>query len=199
MNCTNKLCSLQYTCQHPCIMGVGDPHADLILIGEAPGMNEDMRGRPFVGEAGKLLNHILYKLGLDRESIYLTNVIKCRPPRNTLPKREELSTIWEACWPLLEQELQEVDPKVVVLMGATALNLVSGVFAPRLTKMESMEIDTVYEGAKTIVAFHPAYVLRSPSKEANLGRALFKAARIAGLKPKPKGLEAGLYEYEIRS
>ena len=195
MNC--QRCELHTTCQNPCIMGEGNPNADLVLVGEAPGFNEDRLGKPFVGEAGKLLNFILNKLGVERSSIYLTNIIKCRPPKNELPKGEELEKISDACWPHLEQELQAIDPKVVVLLGGNPLLLLTG--NRFISKHEGMEVETIYEGARTFACYHPAFVLRSPGKECHVARVLAKACKVAGVKIKPKGLEAGLFEYEVRS
>lgn len=192
MSC--KDCKLQYTCTSFCIKGEGNRNADLFLIGDAPGYDEDRLGRSFVGASGDLLDHILFKLGLKRESIYLTNLIKCRPKKGELPKGEELEVISNACWTYLEKELQTVDPKVVVLLGSAPLTTLTD--KRFITKEEGMEVDTIYEGARTFACFHPSYVLRSPSKECNVARTLHKACKVAKIKVKPKGLEGGFYDYE---
>ena len=181
-----------------CLWGAGPTPAPLMLIGEAPGMNEDRQGLPFVGQAGVLLDNVLARLGLDRSRIYITNVIKCRPVDNKLPTGQRLTECLEGCWPYLETEIQTVDPKVILLMGGTALKFLTEF--KLISRHEGMEVETIYEGARTFVAYHPAFVLRQPSKEANLGRALAQAAKAAGLKVKPKGMkEVGLYPYEVRT
>ena len=194
MTCSQ--CPLKDTpCRHPRILGTGPVPAPLFLIGEAPGANEDHFGQPFVGQAGKLLDFVLAKLSLDRDDIYVTNVVKCRPPENKMPTGETGQNIIDCCWPYLETELQEVDPKVVVLMGNTALKLIG---ETGIRKLEGVEVETIYEGVKTFACFHPAFVLRSPSAECNLGRALWRAAKAAGMRPKPIGEEVGLFPYEVR-
>jgi len=193
MSCHN--CHLHESCRTPCLPGHGNPNASLFILGECPGSAEDYSGVPFVGLAGKLLDFVLAKLSLDRQDIFISNVVKCRPPENKLPTGAALQEIVDACWPHLKKELQSVDPKVVVLMGNTALKLIceSGI-----KKLEGMEVDTVYEGAKTFACLHPAFVLRSPSYEASLGRALFVAAKAAGMKPRSIGESAGRFDYDVR-
>lgn len=194
---TCERCDLGITCRNSCVWGTGNPDADLFLIGEAPGFVEDLNHKPFIGPAGQLLDHILNKLGIDRSSIWITNVIKCRPPKNELPKGDDLAKISTACFRHLRYELQQVDPKVVVLLGGTPLSLLTG--ERFITRVEGMELDTIYEGAKTYACYHPAYVLRSPSKESNVARVLYKAAKKAGVKVRTKGWEAGVYDYELRA
>ena len=181
-----------------CLMGAGNPNADLMLIGEAPGFDEDRHGSPFIGQAGQLLNRVLSSLNIDRDSLYVTNTLKCRPKNNQLPKgKGAVQECVDACWPYLEEEIQSVDPKVILLMGGTSLVTLTGL--RMVTRHEGMEIDTIYEGAKTFVALHPAYVLRSPSKEANLARAIALAAKAAGIKVRPKSIEEiDPYPYEVR-
>jgi DNA polymerase len=157
---------------------------------------EDRLGRPFVGQAGKLLDFVLAKLSLSREDLWITNVLRCRPPENKLPPAADLEVCVDACWPYLEAELQAVDPKVVLLLGGGPVKMLG--IKGMITRLEGMEVEEVYEGARTFCALHPAYVLRAPSKEANLGRAIWRAARCAGLKPKALGEEVGLFDYEVR-
>ena len=181
-----------------CLWGQGPVPAPLMLVGEAPGASEDRTGKPFCGQAGELLDHILYKLGLDREDIYITNVLKCRPTANKLPNAKGTQACVDACWPYLMTELQNVDPKAVLLLGGTAMTTLTGLRL--ISRHEGTQVDTVYEGAKTFVGFHPAYVLRSPSKEANLARSIAIAAKAAGMRIKTKTIEeVPPYEYEIRT
>lgn len=178
---------------HPCVMGEGNPHANLMLIGEAPGFNEDIEGRPFVGDAGQLLDFILDKLGLKRSKVWITNVIKCRPPKNKLPPVKELrEVIWPACRVHLDREVGSVKPRVVVLLGGKALMLLAGI-RTGIMKVEGTEVKP-----RVWACFHPAYALRSPSKEKNIAAVLYLAAKQAGLKVKPKGIETGCFDYEGR-
>lgn len=190
-NC--QLCSLCQEAHHLCLWGTGNPHAKLMLIGEAPGASEDRLGKPFSGEAGRLLNHILDKLTLKREDIYITNCLKCRPPSNKLPKAKELKVCWEACHPYLEEELATVNPKAILLLGNTPLFFLTG--KRFITRWESLEVGKD-RGRHIFASFHPAYALRSPRVEKNIGAAIYLAAKAAGLKPVPKGKE--LFTYEIR-
>lgn len=189
-------CNLHLTCKSPCIMGTGNPKAKVMLVGEAPGYDEDKKGVPFVGVAGQLLDFILYKLGIEREDLYITNLIKCRPPNNTLPKASELKEIVESCKPHLMSEIKQVKPKVVVTLGGTATASLTGVRF--ISKCEGLVLPMEHTKIKAVACYHPAYVLRSPSKESNIARALFKAMTIAGMKLKPKGMETGVFDYEIR-
>jgi len=168
----------------------------LMLIGESPGMEEDLYGIPFVGQAGQLLDHILNKLGIDRDDIYVTNVLKCHPKKNKLPKRKELVECFTQCSSYLDQEVKDVNPRAVVLMGGTALSLVTGLNG--ITKWEGM-IVPAWVDSNAYAAFHPAYVLRRPGVEVRLAQAIARAAKVAGMKIKPKGWETGVFNYEIRS
>lgn len=194
---TCQRCDLHLTCTNPHVKGRGNPHADIFLCGEAPGFEEDRQGLAFTGEAGHLLDFIVDKLGLTWNDLFVSNCVHCRPPKNELPKGEELERIADACWPHLKHELQTVNPKVVVLLGGTPLLLLTR--NRFISKHEGMEVETVYEGARTFACYHPAFVLRSPGKECHIARALAKACKVAGVKIKSKGLEAGLYEYDVRS
>lgn len=204
-NC--KRCILHESANHPCVWGTGDPKAKLFLCGESPGMKEDIQGKPFVGQAGQLLNHILNKLSLKREDLYITNCLKCHPPKNILPKKKELLECWEKCQGYFGQEIRDIYPKVVLLMGNTSLTLVSGLSF--IGRHEGSKLD-VGEGFlcnkaplhkfKVFASYHPAAALRAPKLEKNIGTAIYVAASAAGLKPKPKGMEVGCYDgYEVRS
>ncbi|MBU1167776.1 uracil-DNA glycosylase [Patescibacteria group bacterium] len=100
------------------VPGDGDPHADIVFIGEGPGRNEDQQGLPFVGAAGKLLSELMVGIGLERKDAFIANVVKCRPPGNRDPLPEEV----EACWPYLEQQLKLIDPLLVVTLGRHSMN-----------------------------------------------------------------------------
>jgi DNA polymerase len=173
-----------------------------MLVGEAPGYDEDRDGVPFVGQAGKLLNHVLGRLGVRRDDLYVTNVIKCRPPDNKLPGKKDLMVCWEQCREYFIEELSKIKPKVVVLMGGTPLQLVMNYTG--ITKHEGMVVDNhdVFRGPfKSVVwvaAFHPAYVLRSPGKEVRLAQALARAFKLGGVKIKVKK-EMEMFAYDVRS
>ena len=137
------------------VFGVGDPDADLVLVGEAPGRDEDLRGEPFVGRAGQLLDRILAAIDFTREQVYICNVIKCRPPNNRTPASEEIET----CLPYLEEQLEMIRPKLIVALGATAARVLISVKSP-LAQLRSKlwkwrEVDVV-------VTYHPAALLRNP-------------------------------------
>jgi DNA polymerase len=164
-----------------------------MLIGEAPGMTEDIEGLPFVGQAGKLLSHILFKLGVDEEQVYITNCLRCRPPKNKLPtwKKGGLQEMTEACFPYLEEEFKQVAPKAVVVMGNTPLK----VLAQRsfISKHERSWVRY-----NTIASYHPAAALRNPGLECRIAGAIALACKRARIKIKPMGLDAGMYRYEVR-
>jgi DNA polymerase len=172
-----------------------------MLIGEAPGQYEIIYREPFVGRAGQLLDHVLEKIGVGRSNVYVTNILKCRPPDNKLPKAKELSVCIEKCAMYLEDELDQVKPKVVVLLGGTAVRSMLSVDGGLLDVEGSVytEANPAYftiRGLRFVPCVHPAYVLRSPSKEVNLARALYRAAKLAGLKPRTKGFSHGLFDYD---
>jgi len=147
------------------VFGVGNPEADIMVVGEAPGADEDRRGEPFVGAAGKRLDAWLSDLGLSRDAVYIANVLKCRPPANRDPKPEEV----DRCSPFLEAQVRAVAPKVIVALGRHAGMLLSRredmtLGAMRKTRL-SYDASGKHEppGSRTIalvVTYHPAYVLR---------------------------------------
>lgn len=138
------------------VFGAGNPNADILIIGEAPGADEDEQGKPFVGRAGKLLTDILKAIKFEREDVFIANILKCRPPNNRKPLPLEMET----CFPYLRKQIELVKPKAILLLGLTAakgileLNL-------SLTKMRGKVYE--FEGIKTMVTFHPAALLRNPS------------------------------------
>jgi len=152
-----RLCGLCET-RNNVVFGIGNPHADLVFIGEAPGRDEDLKGEPFVGRAGQLLDRMLLAIQLEREQIYIMNTIKCRPPNNRDPKADEV----EACSLWFEQQLNLLQPKLICLLGRVAAQTVLQSNAT-LGSMRGRWHD--YLGIPTLVTYHPAYLLRSPQKK----------------------------------
>jgi len=152
---TCQLCGLSET-RNKFVFGEGNPNADLMLIGEAPGAEEDKSGIPFVGRAGKLLNDILIAIGFKREDVFIANILKCRPPNN----RDPLPSEREVCKPYLYKQIDLIKPKVILCLGKVAANVLLN-NDESLTKMRA----NVYEitGIKTMVTYHPAALLRNPN------------------------------------
>jgi uracil-DNA glycosylase family 4 len=138
------------------VPGEGDAHARLVLVGEGPGATEDATGRPFVGPAGKLLEGILEAIELRRDSVYITNIVKCRPPQNRKPLPDEIA----ACIPYLHRQLELIRPKVILAMGGTAGEALLGV---RKSLGELRGKVHTYNGTPLIVTYHPAALLRNPN------------------------------------
>ena len=155
-DCTR--CKLHTLGRRQIVFGVGNPSADLMFIGEAPGADEDIQGIPFVGKAGQLLTKIIEAIGLQREDVYIANVIKCRPPGNRNPEQDEVNT----CEPFLFQQIEIIKPKVIVALGKFAAQTLLRTLDP-ISRLRGR----VYElrGAKLIPTFHPAYLLRNPSSK----------------------------------
>jgi len=138
------------------VYGVGNPNADLMLIGEAPGRDEDLKGEPFVGRAGQLLTDIIKAMKLTRDDVYIANVVKCRPPENRNPEPEEL----DACRPYIRRQVEIIQPKVIVTLGKFALqSLTEKSYGITATRGQWLE----YNGVKVMPTYHPAYLLRTPS------------------------------------
>jgi len=152
-----RLCSLADT-RKKVVFGVGNPHADIVFIGEAPGRDEDIQGEPFVGPAGQLLDRMLDAIELDRKKIYIMNTIKCRPPNNRDPKSDEV----QSCKLWFEQQLNLLQPKILCLLGRVAAQTVLETDAP-LGSLRGRWHD--YNGIPTWVTYHPAYLLRSPQQK----------------------------------
>jgi len=140
------------------VFGVGNPGADLMFVGEAPGADEDVQGVPFVGRAGQLLTKIIEAIGLRREDVYIANVIKCRPPQNRNPEPDEIET----CEPFLFQQIDVIKPKVIVTLGKFAAQCLLRSEEP-ISRLRGRLFD--YRGAKLIPTFHPAYLLRNPASK----------------------------------
>lgn len=162
------------------VFGVGDQNADWFIIGEAPGAEEDRRGEPFVGRAGQLLDQMLRAVGQQRESVFIANILKCRPPNNRDPKPEEAA----ACRDHLERQIQFVRPKIILAVGKIAAQNLLG-SAETIGKMRQRQHnspdDRPYEiyGIPLVVTYHPAYLLRSPSQKRKSWEDLCLAVRLA--------------------
>jgi uracil-DNA glycosylase family 4 len=140
------------------VFGEGNPKAQLVFVGEGPGAEEDATGRPFVGRAGQLLDKIISAIGMRREECYITNVVKCRPPQNRTPEPDEVTT----CEQFLFRQLAFIRPKVIVALGAPALQCLLRTKEP-ITKARGQWRE--WNGIKVMPTFHPAYLLRSPDKK----------------------------------
>jgi uracil-DNA glycosylase len=141
------------------VFGVGNPHADLMFVGEAPGFHEDKQGLPFVGQAGKLLDQLLAGIGLDRSQVYIANVLKCRPPGNRDPQPDEI----ESCEPHLFRQIELIQPKVVATLGNFATKLLSGK-PTGITRVHGVEQETTVGGNRVLLypLYHPAAALYTP-------------------------------------
>jgi DNA polymerase len=155
-DCTR--CKLHTMGRTQIVFGVGNPNADLMFVGEAPGADEDIQGIPFVGRAGQLLTKIIEAIGLKREDVYIANVIKCRPPGNRNPEQDEVDT----CEPFLFQQIDIIKPKVIVALGTFAARALLRTLDP-ISRLRGRIYD--YRGAKLIPTFHPAYLLRNPASK----------------------------------
>jgi uracil-DNA glycosylase len=142
------------------VFGVGDPHADLMFVGEAPGFHEDQQGKPFVGQAGKLLDKLLAGIGLQRDQVYIANVLKCRPPGNRDPQPDEI----EACEGHLFRQIELIQPKVVATLGNFATKLLSGK-PTGITRVHGTEQPTTLGGRRVLLypLYHPAAALYTPA------------------------------------
>jgi DNA polymerase len=153
-DCTR--CKLHALGRKQIVYGVGNPNADLMFVGEAPGADEDIQGEPFVGRAGQLLTKIIEAIGLTRADVYIANVIKCRPPGNRNPEPDEV----EQCEPFLFRQIDTIKPKVIVALGKFAAQCLLRTTDP-ITRLRGREFK--YRDAILIPTYHPAYLLRTPS------------------------------------
>ena len=160
------------------VYGVGDPHAELMFVGEGPGFYEDKQGEPFVGAAGKLLNKMLFEVGIERSDVYIANVVKCRPPGNRDPLPEEI----EACTPWLDEQIGSIDPKVIATLGRFA-----GAFILdrpiAITRIRGQRF--IKDGRVVIPTLHPAAVLRGGEKQTDLLREDFRTMMQVLSEPRP--------------
>lgn len=161
------------------VFGVGNPKAELVFVGEGPGHDEDLKGEPFVGRAGRLLTDMIKAMGLQREDVYIANVVKCRPPENRLPEKDEIAT----CSPYLLRQLDVIRPKVICCLGScasqTLLQTTQGI-----SKFRGEWFD--FRGAKLIATYHPAYLLRNPPAKSEVWKDLQKVMAVLGLQPRKR-------------
>jgi len=156
------------------VYGVGNPKADLMFIGEAPGRDEDLQGKPFVGRAGALLTDIIKAMKLTRDDVYIANVIKCRPPENRNPEPDEL----DACRPFIRRQIEMIEPKVIVTLGRFALqSLMEKGFS--ITAARGSWLD--YNGVKVMPTYHPAYLLRNPAAKKEVWQDMKKVMTELGI------------------
>jgi DNA polymerase len=188
-DCTR--CRLHKQGRKQIVFGVGNPKTDLMFIGEAPGADEDQQGEPFVGRAGQLLNNMIKAMGLEREQVYIANIIKCRPPNNRTPERDECET----CSPFLMRQVATIKPKVIVALGAVAAKTLLAVndsmanlrghwyeFRPAGARSN----DPNWTGAKLAVTYHPAFLLRDPRQKKEAWKDLQMVMKELGLKAPAK-------------
>jgi DNA polymerase len=171
-DCTR--CRLHQQGRKQIVFGVGNPNADLMFIGEAPGADEDEQGEPFVGRAGQLLNNMLRAMGLKREQVYIANIIKCRPPGNRTPERDECET----CSPFLMRQIAAIKPKVIVALGAVAAKTLLAINAS-LSDLRGRWYD--FRGTKLAVTYHPAFLLRDPRQKKEAWKDLQMVMKELGL------------------
>lgn len=153
------------------VFGTGNPHAQLVFVGEGPGYDEDRQGEPFVGKAGQLLTKIIEAMKLSRDQIYICNVIKCRPPENRNPEPDEI----KACFPFLKRQLDSISPDFICALGSVAANafLEKEVF---ISRVRGRFFD--YKGIKVMPTYHPAYLLRNPVKKKDVWEDVQKIMKI---------------------
>jgi uracil-DNA glycosylase family 4 len=155
-DCTR--CKLHRLGRTQIVFGVGNPRAELMFVGEAPGQEEDRQGEPFVGRAGQLLTKIIEAIGLTREQVYIANVIKCRPPQNRNPEPDEVAS----CEPFLFRQIDAIKPRVIVALGTFAAQCLLKTTDP-ISRLRGRAFQ--YRGAQLIPTFHPAFLLRSPERK----------------------------------
>jgi DNA polymerase len=172
-DCTR--CKLHQQGRKQVVFGVGNPNADLMFVGEAPGADEDQQGEPFVGRAGQLLTKIIEAIGLSRGDVYIANVIKCRPPSNRNPEPDEVAT----CEPFLFRQIDTIRPKVIVALGTFAAHALLKTDAP-ISRIRG-HVHEFRGGTKLIPTFHPAFLLRSPDRKRDVWEDMKKVrALLAG-------------------
>src|SRR5579871_1053702 len=173
-NCTR--CKL-HKARTKIVFGVGNPKAELVFVGEGPGRDEDAQGEPFVGRAGKLLTQMIEAMGLRRQDVYICNVVKCRPPENRLPEKDEIA----ACSPFLFRQLDTIAPQVIVCLGACAAQTLLETNRG-ISQFRGQWLD--FRGSKLMATYHPAYLLRNPSAKGEVWKDLQKVMAVLGLEVK---------------
>jgi DNA polymerase len=170
-DCTR--CRLHET-RNKIVYGAGNPKASLVFVGEGPGHDEDIQGIPFVGRAGKLLTQMIEAMGLRRDDVYIANVVKCRPPENRTPEKDEVAT----CSPFLLRQIDAIAPKVIVCLGNVASQSLLGT-TKSISQYRGQWID--YRGFRLIATYHPAYLLRNPAAKSDVWLDLKKVMVELGL------------------
>jgi uracil-DNA glycosylase family 4 len=191
-DCTR--CKLHKQGRKQIVFGVGNPRAELMFVGEGPGADEDAQGEPFVGRAGQLLNNMIKAMGLRREDVYIANIVKCRPPGNRTPERDECET----CSPFLMRQIAVVKPKVIVALGAVAAKNLLAINAP-MSEMRGRwydfkpagvrSNDPAWPGARLAVTYHPAFLLRDPRQKGEAWKDLQMVMKYLGIEPPKKTAE----------
>lgn len=188
-DCTR--CKLHNQGRKQIVFGVGNSQAELMFVGEGPGADEDQQGEPFVGRAGQLLNNMIKAMGIRREDVYIANVVKCRPPGNRTPERDECDT----CSPFLMRQIAVIKPKVIVALGAVAAKNLLAINAPMselrgrfydFMPVGARSSDLNWQGAKLAVTYHPAFLLRDPRQKGEAWKDLQMVMKYLGLKTPPK-------------
>jgi DNA polymerase len=191
-DCTR--CKLHKQGRKQIVFGVGNPRAELMFVGEGPGADEDEQGEPFVGRAGQLLNNMIKAMGLRRAEVYIANVVKCRPPGNRTPERDECET----CSPFLMRQIAVIKPKVVVALGAVAAKNLLAFNAPMaelrgrfydFLPAGARSSDPSWQGARLLVTYHPAFLLRDPRQKGEAWKDLQIVMKYLGLEPPRKAVE----------
>jgi len=159
------------------VFGVGNPRAELVFVGEGPGHDEDVQGLPFVGRAGKLLTQMIEAMGLQREDVYICNVVKCRPPENRKPEDDEVAT----CSPYLYRQLDVIAPKAIVCLGGVAAQTLLKTKDP-ISRFRGNWFD--FRNTKLLATYHPAYLLRNPNAKGEVWKDLQKVMAFLGLQPR---------------
>jgi uracil-DNA glycosylase len=185
-DCTR--CKLHLQGRKQIVFGVGNPNAELMFVGEGPGADEDAQGEPFVGRAGQLLNNMIKAMGLRREDVYIANIVKCRPPGNRTPERDECET----CSPFLMRQISVIKPKVIVALGAVAAKNLLAINAPmsdlrgRWYDFKPAGSDAAWPGARLAVTYHPAFLLRDPRQKGEAWKDLQMVMKYLGIEPPKK-------------
>jgi len=189
-DCTR--CPLHKQGRKQIVFGVGNAKAELMFVGEGPGADEDEQGEPFVGRAGQLLNNMIKAMGIERRQVYIANIVKCRPPGNRTPEREECET----CSPFLMRQIAVIKPKVVVALGAVAAKTLLAMSASmsqlrgRFYDFKPAGVrDPNWDGCKLAVTYHPAFLLRDPRQKGEAWKDLQMVMRELGMKAPTKTAE----------
>ena len=188
-DCTR--CKLHQQGRKQIVFGVGNPRAELMFVGEGPGADEDAQGEPFVGRAGQLLNNMIKAMGLRREDVYIANIVKCRPPGNRTPERDECET----CSPFLMRQIAVIKPKAIVALGAVAAKNLLAINAPmsdlrgRWYDFKPAGSDVSWPGARLAVTYHPAFLLRDPRQKGEAWKDLQMVMKYLGIVPPKKAAQ----------